>query len=51
MPPHFSPVHDNVDVTAIPLETGAQEEVIPLGEAHFYWVVGYHFGISLQYPL
>lgn len=44
------PVHDDVHVAAVPLETGAQQNIIPSGEAHFHWVVGDHFGVALQYP-
>lgn len=46
-----SPVHDDVHVAAVPLEAGAQQDVIPAGEADLHGVVGHHLGVRLQHGL
>lgn len=47
----LSPVHDDVHVAAVPLEAGAQQDLITSGEAHLHGVVGYHLGVGLQHGL
>lgn len=47
----LSPVHDDVHVAAVPLEAGAQQDLITSGEAHLHGVVGNHLGVGLQHGL
>lgn len=43
-----SPVHDDVHVAAVPLEAGAQPDLIRSSKAHLHRVVGHHLGVVLQ---
>lgn len=51
IPVSWSPVHDDVHVAAVPLEAGAQQDVVPPGEAHLHGEVGHHLGVGLQHGL
>lgn len=46
-----SPVHDDVHVAAVPLEAGAQQDVVPPAKAHLHGEVGHHLGVGLQHGL